>query len=224
MGRSLKKGPFIDENVSGRIGELNRPRQKKVLKTWSRRSTIAPEFVGHTLAVHNGKKFIPVYITENMVGHRLGEFALTRTFKAHGQAEKAAASPTGRGERMRTYARARVVPLASRQAQLVPEPIRGQSASHALSTLASTPRARGRGPGAAGREGDGGEGAAARRRDPEAEGDEMAHGPETASDRLPPRHAADGELALVRHQELRQPAARGRQDPPVHQGPALSRG
>ena len=96
MGRSLKKGPFIDEKLMERIDELNRTRQKKVLKTWARRSTISPEFVGHTLAVHNGKKFIPVYITENMVGHRLGEFALTRTFKAHGQAEKAATSPTGK--------------------------------------------------------------------------------------------------------------------------------
>ena len=96
MGRSLKKGPFIDERLMERIDELNRTRQKKVLKTWSRRSTIAPEFVGHTLAVHNGKKFIPVYVTENMVGHRLGEFALTRTFKAHGSSEKSASSPTGK--------------------------------------------------------------------------------------------------------------------------------
>jgi small subunit ribosomal protein S19 len=97
MGRSLKKGPFIDEKLMERIEELNRARQKKVLKTWARRSTISPEFVGHTLAVHNGKKFIPVYVTENMVGHRLGEFALTRTFKAHGSSEKTAASPTGKG-------------------------------------------------------------------------------------------------------------------------------
>src|ERR1043166_5061772 len=96
MGRSLKKGRYIDERLEKRVDELNRTRQKKVLKTWARRSTISPEFVGHTLAVHNGKKFIPVYITENMVGHRLGEFALTRTFKAHGQAEKAATSPTGK--------------------------------------------------------------------------------------------------------------------------------
>ena len=96
MGRSLKKGPYIDEKLMERIDELNRTRQKKVLKTWARRSTISPEFVGHTLAVHNGKKFIPVYVTENMVGHRLGEFALTRTFKAHGSSEKAAASPTGK--------------------------------------------------------------------------------------------------------------------------------
>jgi len=96
MGRSLKKGPFIDDKLMGRVDELNRTRQKKVLKTWSRRSTIAPEFVGHTIAVHNGKKFIPVYVTENMVGHRLGEFALTRTFRAHGSSEKASTSPTGK--------------------------------------------------------------------------------------------------------------------------------
>ena len=80
----LKKGPYIEERLEKRVEELNRARQKKVLKTWSRRSTIMPEFVGHTLAVHNGRKFIPVYVTENMVGHRLGEFALTRTFRAHG--------------------------------------------------------------------------------------------------------------------------------------------
>jgi small subunit ribosomal protein S19 len=96
MGRSLKKGPYIDPTLLERIEELNRTRQKKVLKTWSRRSTISPEFVGHTVAVHNGKKFIPVYLTENMVGHKLGEFAMTRTFRAHGTAEKAATSPTGK--------------------------------------------------------------------------------------------------------------------------------
>jgi small subunit ribosomal protein S19 len=96
MGRSLKKGPYIDEKLLTRIDQLNHSHQKKVLKTWARRATIVPEFVGHTLAVHNGKKFIPVYVTENMVGHRLGEFALTRSFKAHGAAEKAAATPTGK--------------------------------------------------------------------------------------------------------------------------------
>jgi small subunit ribosomal protein S19 len=96
MGRSLKKGPYVEEKLFERVEELNRGRQKKVLKTWSRRSTVMPEFVGHTLAVHNGKKFIPVYVTENMVGHRLGEFALTRTFRAHGSAEKTTTSPTGK--------------------------------------------------------------------------------------------------------------------------------
>src|SRR3954470_15084062 len=98
MGRSLKKGPFIDEKLMERIDELNRTRQRRVLKTWARRSTISPEFVGHTLAVHNGNKFIPVYITENMVGHKLGEFAPTRIFRGHGShVEKttAAAAPAG---------------------------------------------------------------------------------------------------------------------------------
>ena len=97
MGRSLKKGPFIDEKLMERIDELNRTRQKKVLKTWARRSTISPEFVGHTLAVHNGKKFVPVYLTENMVGHKLGEFSPTRQFKGHSaKSDKAAASaPAG---------------------------------------------------------------------------------------------------------------------------------
>lgn len=84
MPRSVKKGPFIDEHLAVKIEELNRTGEKKVLKTWSRRSTISPDFVGHTLAVHNGNKFIPVYISENMVGHKLGEFAPTRTFRGHG--------------------------------------------------------------------------------------------------------------------------------------------
>jgi small subunit ribosomal protein S19 len=96
MGRSLKKGPYVEGKLMERVEELNRTRQKRVLRTWSRRSTIMPEFVGHTLAVHNGKKFIPVYVSENMVGHRLGEFALTRTFKAHGSSEKTTTSPTGK--------------------------------------------------------------------------------------------------------------------------------
>ncbi|MBU0508699.1 30S ribosomal protein S19 [bacterium] len=83
MARSLKKGPFIDPKLEARILKMNEANEKKVLKTWSRRSMISPDFVGHTLAVHNGKKFLPVYITENMVGHKLGEFAPTRTFKGH---------------------------------------------------------------------------------------------------------------------------------------------
>jgi small subunit ribosomal protein S19 len=93
MARSLKKGPFIDPRLDERIHKMNDAHEKKVLKTWSRRSMISPDFVGHTLAVHNGKKFLPVYITENMVGHKLGEFAPTRTFKGHTakKAEKVAA-------------------------------------------------------------------------------------------------------------------------------------
>ncbi|NDJ14157.1 MAG: 30S ribosomal protein S19 [Acidobacteriia bacterium] len=83
MGRSVKKGPFVDSHLERRIDALNAAGDKKVIRTWSRRSTILPEFVGHTVAVHNGKKFIPVYVTENMVGHKLGEFSPTRTFKGH---------------------------------------------------------------------------------------------------------------------------------------------
>ncbi len=83
MARSIKKGPYIDQKLQRKIDELNNSNQKKVIKTWARRSTIPPDFVGHTLAVHNGNKFIPVFISENMVGHKLGEFALTRTFRGH---------------------------------------------------------------------------------------------------------------------------------------------
>ena len=84
MARSVKKGPYIDPNLEKKIVKLNEENKKVVVKTWSRRSTIPPEFVGHTIAVHNGIKFIPVYISENMVGHKLGEFAPTRTFRGHG--------------------------------------------------------------------------------------------------------------------------------------------
>jgi small subunit ribosomal protein S19 len=84
MPRSLKKGPFVQTKLLDKINELNRTREKRVIRTWSRASTISPEFVGHTLAVHNGNKFIPIFITENMVGHKLGEFAPTRTFRGHG--------------------------------------------------------------------------------------------------------------------------------------------
>src|SRR2546427_2581208 len=83
MSRSLKKGPFVDVPLLEKVEVMNRGGEKKVIKTWSRRSTIIPEMVGHTLAVHNGRKFVPVYISENMVGHKLGEFAMTRTFKGH---------------------------------------------------------------------------------------------------------------------------------------------
>jgi small subunit ribosomal protein S19 len=83
MARSTKKGPFIDAHLVAKINDMNARNDKKVLRTWSRRSTVTPEMVGHTIAVHNGKKFIPVYITENMVGHKLGEFSFTRAFKGH---------------------------------------------------------------------------------------------------------------------------------------------
>jgi len=84
MARSIKKGPYIDANLARKIENLNKDNKKVVVKTWARRSTIPPEFVGHTIAVHNGIKFIPIYISENMVGHKLGEFATTRTYRGHG--------------------------------------------------------------------------------------------------------------------------------------------
>ena len=88
MSRSLKKGPYVAGSLLEKIQKLNESNKKEVVKTWSRRSTIFPDFVGHTIAVHNGKEFIPVYITEDMVGHKLGEFALTRTYRGHGKDEK----------------------------------------------------------------------------------------------------------------------------------------
>jgi small subunit ribosomal protein S19 len=95
--RSAKKGPFIDTYLQTRVEAMNARNEKKVLRTWSRRSTIVPEMVGHTIAVHNGKKFIPVYVTENMVGHKLGEFSFTRQFKGHSMraATEVAAKPAG---------------------------------------------------------------------------------------------------------------------------------
>ena len=102
MSRSLKKGPFVDTPLLEKIEAMNQANEKKVVKTWSRRSTVVPEMVGHTLAVHNGKKFIPVYVTENMVGQKLGEFSPTRQFKGHTTktekaAQMAAAAPAGGG-------------------------------------------------------------------------------------------------------------------------------
>jgi small subunit ribosomal protein S19 len=84
MSRSIKKGPFVDDHLAAKVEKLNRTGRKQAIRTWSRRSMIMPEFVGHTFAVHNGKAFINVFVTENMVGHRLGEFAPTRTFRSHG--------------------------------------------------------------------------------------------------------------------------------------------
>jgi len=93
MGRSLAKGPFSDDHLVKKVEGMNAKNEKKVVRTWSRRSTILPEFIGHTLAVHNGRKFIPVYITENMVGHKLGEFSPTRQFKGHAAKSDSKAKP-----------------------------------------------------------------------------------------------------------------------------------
>jgi small subunit ribosomal protein S19 len=94
MARSIKKGPFVDEHLTKKIAVMNELRQKQVIRTWSRRSTITPEMVGYTIGVHNGRKFIPVFVTENMVGHKLGEFAPTRTFFVHSGDRKAEAKET----------------------------------------------------------------------------------------------------------------------------------
>jgi len=95
MGRSVKKGPFVDHHLMKKVEALNAAGEKRVIKTWSRRSTIVPEMVGHTFAVHNGRRFIPVFVTENMVGHKLGEFAPTRTFHGHAGDRKAEARAAG---------------------------------------------------------------------------------------------------------------------------------
>ena len=83
MARSIKKGPFVDESLLAKVEAMNSKNEKRVLQTWSRRSTVVPEFLGHTIAVHNGRQFVPVYVQENMVGHKLGEFAPTRTYRGH---------------------------------------------------------------------------------------------------------------------------------------------
>ena len=97
MARSLKKGPFIDHHLAKKVAEAQASRTKKPIKTWSRRSMVTPDMVGHTIAVHNGRKFTPVYVSENMVGHKLGEFSLTRTFKGHsGKKVEKTAKPAGK--------------------------------------------------------------------------------------------------------------------------------
>ncbi|MGQ0504462.1 MAG: 30S ribosomal protein S19 [Myxococcaceae bacterium] len=96
MARSIKKGPFVDKHLLKKVEDMLKASAKKVVKTWSRRSTILPEFVGHTFAVHNGRKFIPVFVTENMVGHKLGEFSPTRTFHGHSAEKKVAKAPAGK--------------------------------------------------------------------------------------------------------------------------------
>ncbi len=88
MARSIKKGPFVDDHLMAKVEKLNEEEKKQVVKTWSRRSMILPDFIGHTFAVHNGRKFVPVYVTENMVGHKLGEFSPTRTYRGHKEKKK----------------------------------------------------------------------------------------------------------------------------------------
>ena len=91
MARSIKKGPYLDAKLMKKVEDMNKAREKKVIRTWARRSTVTPDFVGHTIAVHNGNKFIPIYVSENMVGHKMGEFAPTRTFRGHAKSDKTTA-------------------------------------------------------------------------------------------------------------------------------------
>ena len=159
MSRSIKKGPFVQEALLKRVKEMNANNEKKVLKTWSRSSTIFPDFVGHTIAVHDGRKHVPVYVTEDMVGHKLGEFAPTRTFRGHA-GEKAAGSQVtegvkdmatrmnrkGRGPQGKpptSAPRPRAATSASPPAsvKIVLDLIRGKSVDQALAILMYTPKA-----------------------------------------------------------------------------------
>lgn len=114
MARSIKKGPFCDDHLLSKVQVARQAQDRKVIKTWSRRSTILPDFVGMTFAVHNGKKFIPVYVTENMVGHKLGEFAMTRVFHGHTPADKKASAGEGGGAAGGGAAKSAAKPAASK--------------------------------------------------------------------------------------------------------------
>ena len=138
MSRSIKKGPFCAPELLKRVDEMNQTGEKKVLKTWSRASTIFPSFVGHTFAVHDGRKHVPVYVTEDMVGHKLGEFAPTRTFRGH------AGSKTGSKEEernMEAKAHLRYARISPRKVQIVCDLIRGKSVAQANAILMGTPKA-----------------------------------------------------------------------------------
>src|ERR1700722_17525757 len=147
MARSTKKGPFIDTHLMVKIEAMNAANDKKVLRTWSRRSTIHPDMVGHTIAVHNGRKFIPVYVTENMVGHKRGEFSATRTFKGHSaKAAESSAKPRYIGLRKKPMqletqefrAEAKFQRVSPQKARLVLELIKGRRVGEALETVAFT--------------------------------------------------------------------------------------
>ena len=130
MSRSAKKGPFVDERLMRRITEMNQAGQKRMVKTWSRSSTVFPEMVGHTIAVHDGRKHVPVFISESMVGHKLGEFALTRTFRGPRQER-----PVGETLAMAVRAQAKYVRMSPRKVREVVDLIRGKSVADARTTL-----------------------------------------------------------------------------------------
>ena len=140
MSRSLKKGPYINVKLEKKVLAMNESGKKVVVKTWARASMISPDFVGHTVAVHNGNKFIPVYVTENMVGHKLGEFAPTRTFRGHAGNKKKARkkiSAEKRKEALKTmyFAKLQNVPTSPRKMRLVADMIRGMEVNRALGVL-----------------------------------------------------------------------------------------
>src|SRR3990172_7597226 len=147
MARSIKKGPFSDKHLAKKVEDANKGAKKSVIKTWSRRSTILPDFVGHTFAVHNGRKFVPVFVTENMVGHKLGEFSPTRTFHGHtGEKKGVAAGPIApsapvAGAGAGPGARLRFLRVAPRKVRLVADNVRGMKVGQALAMLKYTPQA-----------------------------------------------------------------------------------
>src|SRR3982074_3600948 len=152
MSRSVKKGPFVEDSLKKKIEALNSRNEKKVVKTWSPPSVILPMMVGHTIAVHDGRRHVPVFITENMVGHRLGEFAATRSFRGHGRpvagagGGRALAAPhpggagAGRVSGVEGKASARSLRRSPRKARLVTDLIKGKSAEEAISILANLPK------------------------------------------------------------------------------------
>jgi large subunit ribosomal protein L22 len=145
MARSIKKGPFVDHHLMAKVDKARAGNDKRPIKTWSRRSTIVPEFVGLTIAVHNGKQHMPVYVTENMVGHKLGEFALTRIFKSHSAVGKRGPGRRSRGrtcreEMMETRASLRGARLSAQKGRLVADLIRGKPVDQAINILAYTPK------------------------------------------------------------------------------------
>ena len=143
MGRSIKKGPFVQPVLLKRVREMNEAGEKRVLKTWSRSSTIFPDFVGHTFAVHDGRKHVPVYVTEDMVGHKLGEFAPTRTYRGHAGAKKSSNGkqrPRG-GKQMEARAYLKYARIAPRKVQIVLDLIRNKPTKLAMAILKHTPKA-----------------------------------------------------------------------------------
>ena len=139
MPRSIKKGPFVDEHLMVKVVEMNRASEKKVIRTWSRRSTVVPEMVGHTIAVHDGRKHVPIYISESMVGHKLGEFAPTRTFRSHARGERSTHGSIEGTRRWKRRRRSRYVRITPQKVRRAVDLIRGQQVEEARRILAFSP-------------------------------------------------------------------------------------